>query len=159
MGLGAVWKQIFQATWKAYKTRFDDLIRGIRRHSDLIVNQATLSQIETSQDERKLRDKQFLDQGEVENSRRRRELTGWLRSANVQNDQHDYSKLRAEYPGTGRWLLENQSFKDWFKPLCQSIPPVLWLNGIPGAGELSMATRLGGGLTFNRKDYSGFNGR
>jgi hypothetical protein len=129
-----VWKQLFQATWKTYKYRFDDLISGIRRHKDLIVNQANLSRIEASLDERKMRDQQFKDIADAESNRKLRELHGWLRAANVANDQYEFSKVRAEYPGTGRWLLDNLKFKDWFGPLCQSIPPVLWLNGIPGAG-------------------------
>jgi len=129
-----VWRQLFQATWKTHRTRFDDLVRGISRHRDLIINQANFSRIEASLDERRIRDKQFRDIAEAESNRKLRELQGWLRAANVANDQHELSKLRAEYPGTGRWLLDNPKFKDWFEPLCQSIPPVLWLNGVPGAG-------------------------
>jgi hypothetical protein len=87
-------------------------------------------------EERKVSDRRFKEIADAENGRKLRELQGWLRAPNVANDQHEFSRLRSEYPGTGRWLLDNQKFKDWFAPLCQSIPPVLWLNGIPGAGEL-----------------------
>ncbi|KAH6845783.1 hypothetical protein B0I37DRAFT_381087 [Chaetomium sp. MPI-CAGE-AT-0009] len=135
-----MWKQIFQATWKTYKSRFDDLFSDIRRHGHLIVSQATLSQIEACQGEKRLRDKQFQEIAEAESRRHLRELNGWLRAASVANDQHDYCKLRTEYPGTGRWLLDNPTFKDWFEPWCQLIPPLLWLNGIPGAGKTILAS-------------------
>jgi hypothetical protein len=99
-----------------------------------MASQANLSLIETSLYQRKIRDQQFQAIADAESSRKLRELYGWLRAPCVANDQQEYSKLRAEYPGTGRWLLSNTYFKEWFEPLCQSIPPVLWLNGIPGAG-------------------------
>ena len=156
-----MWKQLFQATWKTHKTRFDDLISGIRRHGDLIVNQANLSSIKASLEERKVSDRRFKEIADAESGRKLRELQGWLRAPNVANDQHEFSRLRSEYPGTGRWLLDNQKFKDWFAPLCQSIPPVLWLNGIPGAGELvTRYAKLTDSslMTCSRKNNIGFSG-
>ncbi|VBB81748.1 Putative protein of unknown function [Podospora comata] len=154
-------KQLFQATWKTYKSRFDDLINGIKRHRELIVYHATLLRIKASLDdrrnidqqfsqiagtvnqaslsikafldERKVRDQQLKEMADAESNRKLRELQGWLRATNVANDQHEFCKLRGEYPGTGSWLLDNPKFKEWFKTPCQLMPPVLWLNGIPGA--------------------------
>ena len=100
----------------------------------MIVNQANLSRMQKSLDERKIRDQQFREIAEAENDRKLRGIHMWLRATSFVNDQDEFSKLRAEYPGTGRWLLDNPKFKEWFEPTCQSIPPVLWLNGIPGAG-------------------------
>ncbi|KAK4196326.1 hypothetical protein QBC40DRAFT_351857 [Triangularia verruculosa] len=135
-----MWKQVFQATWKTYKSRFDDLIKGIRRHRDLIINQANLSRIEESLKERKAMDENFKQIADAEGNRMLRELHGWLRAANVINDQDKYTKLRSGYPGTGYWLLDNPKFKEWFETPCQLVPPVLWLNGIPGAGKTVLAS-------------------
>ncbi|KAK0669911.1 hypothetical protein QBC41DRAFT_318787 [Cercophora samala] len=163
-----MWRQLFQATWKTYKSRFDDLISGIKRHRELIVSQANLLRIEaslddrrnmdqhfsqiagavnqaslsiqSSLDERKIRDQQFKEMADAESNRKLRDLHGWLKATNVANDQHEFSRLRSEYPGTGSWILDNPKFKEWFETPCQLIPPVLWLNGIPGAGKTILAS-------------------
>jgi len=130
-----VWKYLFQATWKVYKSRFEDLIICISRYRHLIVSQANLVGIETSLEERKLRDRQFREMAEAETNRKLREVHMWLGTSRFEHYQFEVStRLRTEYPGTGRWLLAKPKFKEWFEPLCQSIPPVLWLNGMPGAG-------------------------
>lgn len=59
----------------------------------------------------------------------------WLNPAPVENQQFENAKIRADYPGTGQWLLNNKTFIDWFSPLYPTIPPLLWLNGKPGAGR------------------------
>lgn len=64
-------------------------------------------------------------------------VTTWLSATDVETEQAEHTKLRAEYPGTGRWLLDNPSFKDWFDPQIAMTHPLLWLTGIPGAGNYS----------------------
>ena len=59
----------------------------------------------------------------------------WLKAASVDSDQYTFSKIREDYPGTGQWLLDNTLFKEWFDPQYPTIPPLLWLSGIPGAGN------------------------
>ncbi|KAK0701292.1 hypothetical protein B0H67DRAFT_558761 [Lasiosphaeris hirsuta] len=161
--LQPMWKQLWQATWKTYRSQFDDILGGVQRHKHLIVSQATLLHIQASQidkiqrdkefldiqEERKRRDKQFQEIAEAESNRRFREMNaryrevaGWLRSANVQNDQHEYSDVRAGYPNSGHWFLNNKTFKAWFDPMCQTIPPLLWLSGIPGAGKTILASMV-----------------
>jgi hypothetical protein len=66
---------------------------------------------------------------------RRRVVNSWLRATTPDNDQDRFSKIREDYPGTGHWLLDNQSFKDWFDTQFAAIPPLLWLKGSPGTGQ------------------------
>lgn len=60
----------------------------------------------------------------------------WLKSPHTDVDQYNFTKVRMDYPDSGRWLLDNQSFKEWFDPSFPKIPPLLWINGIPGSGML-----------------------
>ncbi|KAK3316036.1 hypothetical protein B0H66DRAFT_560170, partial [Apodospora peruviana] len=156
-----MWRQLFQATWKTYKSRFTKVIGDINQHSRLIESRAALAQILATEKDKVERDaklQSIIDKIQVEGTERKiqdvklqavidanearllRDLHCWLRAVNVQNDQHHFSKIRADYPGTGRWLLDNATFKEWFEPLCQVIPPLLWLNGIPGAGKTILAS-------------------
>ncbi|KAK3936465.1 hypothetical protein QBC46DRAFT_419250, partial [Diplogelasinospora grovesii] len=119
---------------------FHDVIGDIHRHCHLIESQATLAEIQASLREREAQDGHRRKMQDSENIWRLREIFRWLRAVNVENDQHDYANIRAECPGTGQWLLDNVTFKDWFQPLCLAIPPLLWLNGIPGAGKTILAS-------------------
>ena len=107
------------------------------RHRSLIESQASLSQIEDFQESRKIEDDRFAAAMENEDLRQSKAVYDWLRAASVDSDQYHYTKIRADYPGSGRWILDNASFKEWFDPQFPTIPPLLWLNGIPGAGKFS----------------------
>lgn len=37
--------------------------------------------------------------------------------------------------GTGTWLLKNEVFKDWLDAVGDERERILWLQGIPGAGQ------------------------
>jgi hypothetical protein len=130
----AVLKQLFDATWKTYKSRFDPVIDRIQDHGDLIHRQATLSHIRQFQRDRADREAEREVRKENEQNQRLRALYDWLHSPNVDNDQNHFSKIRQEYPGTGRWLLDVPVFKEWFDPKFHSIPALLWITGMPGAG-------------------------
>lgn len=130
-----VWRQFFQSTWKTYKSRFEPLIDNIRGHGLLVQNQATLSQIEDYRKSTQIQNYKLQSILDEQENRRLREVFAWLSAPNVENDQHDYSKIRKEYPGTGRWLLRVRAFEEWFDPRCPTIPPLLWMTGIPGAGK------------------------
>lgn len=129
-----VWKQLWHATWKTQQSRFSNIISGMARHRALIESQAGLVQIADSQESRRLVDDRHNAEVQHESLRRSRTVFNWLRAPDVDGNQYNLTKTRADNPGTGRWLLDNQAFKDWFDPNYPKIPPLLWLNGIPGAG-------------------------
>lgn len=129
-----VLKQLFQATWKTYKTRFDPLIANIHDHGMLVQNQATLAQIEDFRGDQ-------LAGCQQHEAHRIRELYMWLRSpehdiaSNAENDQYEYARVRGTCPGSGSWVLSKPAFKEWMDPAFPAIPPLLWINGAPGAGQ------------------------
>jgi hypothetical protein len=133
-GYRTEWKQLFKETWKTCKSRFSSIVSSIARHRSLIESQACLPQIEDSYESRRTEDFQFETEMKVEDLRRFQAVYNWLRATNVEADQYHFSKIRADNPSIGRWLLDNLLFKEWFDPEFPTIPPLLWLNGIPGAG-------------------------
>ncbi|CAI7641662.1 unnamed protein product [Penicillium glandicola] len=135
-----LWKQLWHATWKTQQSRFSNIISGMARHRALIESQAGLSQIAESQISRRLVDDRHNAEVKAEDWRRLRTVFNWLRAADVDGNQYNLTQTRADYPGTGRWLLDHQAFKDWFDPNYPKIPPLLWMNGIPGAGKTVLAS-------------------
>ncbi|OQD95723.1 hypothetical protein PENSOL_c019G09356 [Penicillium solitum] len=135
-----LWKQLWHATWKTQQSRFSNIISGMARHRALIESQAGLVQIADSQEARRLVDDRHNAEVQYESLRRSRTVFNWLRAPDVDGNQYNLTQTRAGNPGTGRWLLDNQAFKDWFDPNYPKIPPLLWLNGIPGAGKTVLAS-------------------
>jgi hypothetical protein len=56
-------------------------------------------------------------------------------TTSAENEHDRFLETRAKYPGSGLWLLQHKSFKEWFDPQYPTIPPLLWLTGDPGSGE------------------------
>ncbi|KAH8652695.1 hypothetical protein BGZ60DRAFT_533558 [Tricladium varicosporioides] len=135
-----MWKQLFEATWKTYRTKFSGLIENMHQHKSLIDRQATLSDIEESRKARTEINEQLAAVRESQNQAGRDTVKNWLRPASFQSDQDRYSRVRDEYPNTGKWLLAHESFKSWFDPVYAAIPPLLWLNGKPGAGKTILSS-------------------
>jgi len=130
-----VWRQLYHATWKTFKSRFAGLMENMCQHRELVDRQANLSQIEESRRARQISDRISMDR---EDAHRLQVAFNWLRAPTIETDQHYFSEIRAEYSNTGRWLLDKPAFKLWFDPQFPAIPPLLWLNGMPGAGNLPL---------------------
>jgi hypothetical protein len=62
-------------------------------------------------------------------------VLNWLGATNQIDDQEKGAAIRAEFPASGKWLLKQDQFKAWFdRDFCSA--PLLWLNGMPGAGNI-----------------------
>lgn len=131
-----VWKQLFDATWPSHSSRFASVIGNLARHRALIERHATLSQIEDSQESQRLANDRFDITMQNEDMARSVVVSQWLKSPHTDVDQYNFTKVRLDYPDSGKWLLDNQSFKEWFDPSFPKIPPLLWVSGIPGSGLL-----------------------
>ena len=109
-------------------------------HSDklkaiLDTEQATLSEIEESRKAMELHNAKSKSVSDAENNRRQRDIQGWLRAPNMENEHNHHRDIRKEFPGSGKWIMEKEEFVEWFDLNCPTVPPLLWLNGIPGAGK------------------------
>ncbi|KAI9167944.1 Vegetative incompatibility protein [Paramyrothecium foliicola] len=131
-------KQIFDATWKTYKTRFNDLIHAIGSHRLLLLGQMTLSEARRTREAEEVRRTQEIAEQE---NRNRREMYGWLQGSNMKNDHDGYKAVMEEYPNSGRWLLQKREFQKWFDRF-PSTPALLWINGIPGAGKTILSSLI-----------------
>ncbi|KAI0898910.1 putative zinc finger protein [Annulohypoxylon nitens] len=134
------WQRVFAESWSTCNDRFPSIAARIEHRRSLIESEASPSRIEEEkkriQREREEVDGQFGER----DLHRSRDVYNWLKATNMETYQNDFSNIRKEYPGTGRWLLENLSFHEWFNPKFPTIPPLLWINGMPGAGKTFLAS-------------------
>ena len=104
---------------------------------DLVSSRASVSQFDSFLNVSAFQDEQLLATMESENLGRRQAVHAWLKPTDMENEQEYLARIRAAYPDTCRWLLNDSTFKEWFDPqyTITTLPKLLWLNGKPGAGE------------------------
>ncbi|KAF4413455.1 Vegetative incompatibility protein HET-E-1 [Colletotrichum fructicola] len=129
-------KRFIHAIFQTYQKTFEDLIQAIKRHQQILLGQSTFSEARRARANDERMRLQILETGQ---SRVRRELVLWLKGANTQNDHDRLLRIREEFPTTGVWLLSKPEFKGWFERYT-SRPPMLWLNGVPGAGKTVLSS-------------------
>jgi hypothetical protein len=103
---------------------------------DLVSGRASVSQFDVFLNASMREDEQLLAMLESENLNRRQAVHAWLKPTDMETEQNFLVRIRAAYPDTCRWLLNDRTFKEWFDPQCTTttLPKLLWLNGKPGAG-------------------------
>ena len=129
-----MWKQLFQATWKTFRTRFHGILENLRRHKSLVESQASLLHFDEFQRARTAAEAEVRRIRAEEEKQRQVAVRTWLSAASTEVDQENYASIRAEYPDTGRWLLNQTYVQAWCDPDSTSTP-LLWMKGIPGAGS------------------------
>ncbi|KAJ6150201.1 hypothetical protein N7471_001400 [Penicillium samsonianum] len=135
-----MWKQIFQATWPTYKSRFERIVTNLNRHKQLLEGRVTFSQLESVISTGFKTLEEFEKQREDEKISKHRAVQCWLRSADVETDQETLARVRSGNPETGNWLFCHGLFQTWQDSIAPT--PLLWLSGIPGAGKSVLASLI-----------------
>ena len=130
------WKKLFHSSWKTFRTQFQYILNSLSRHKTLIETQASLADYEQSKLARVAAKNSFEEIAEAERKRQSLAVTDKIRSPNPRIDQDKAKEARQEYPESGKWILRNASLRDWMDLECPNVP-LLWVNGIPGAGTSS----------------------
>lgn len=151
------WRRLFQATWRGMTSKIAHLRKSIRQQRSFLESHVVLSQskdlsslrLEILTEFTKLQDLrisariEFQRASKAEQDRRREKILQLLGDVNPYAKHQDAAKRR--YADTGKWLLADELFKKWFD-LDHCVEPLVWLNGMPGAGiyprKLSMVKRL-----------------
>ncbi|KAI1076452.1 hypothetical protein F5B20DRAFT_556101 [Whalleya microplaca] len=136
-----LWKQLFQATWRGFTVKIEHLKENLRRHKQLIESHATIVQFEEVQRLRDDAKRNFKSHQAAEKDRRRLRIMQWLSPFNNENLQDQYRETRSICGNAGHWLLNDLRFQRWFSS-SQCLSPLLWLNGIPGAGKTILASAI-----------------
>lgn len=69
------------------------------------------------------------------------QLRNWLGTQNeALNDNTHQRNLQRYHPGTGRWLFEDPTFRDWARP--EGAVSFIWLTGSKGCGKSTLASQV-----------------
>jgi hypothetical protein len=113
------------------------VLANIQRHGRLVESQANLVEFEQLFHQmevgRAAAEADFQRRNEEDEKHRRITVRNWLSAASTDVDQERGVTTRRQNADSGRWLLDNNRVQSWFNPeFCSA--PLLWINGIPGAG-------------------------
>jgi hypothetical protein len=104
-------------------------------HKTLLSNEATLASMMQAQIDRENSLKTYENQYEFQ---MRQDFEAAMSSLNPRLYDKDLDRCKRQMnPESGNWLNNNQSFKAWLDQTDKSTQ-VLWLQGIPGAGEIRL---------------------
>ncbi|KAF1984564.1 hypothetical protein K402DRAFT_336237 [Aulographum hederae CBS 113979] len=158
------WKQVFKADWADFDTRLQgilaslqclkDLAGSILRYADTRpsedINLYLMEKLNSCDLER-IKSLRELENKETEQRyKKSSHVMAWLASLRPDEDRsqldqsayHDFfRKVWRHSPSSGEWIIQNDKMTSWMD---DDIPrsPVLWLNGIPGAGKTILASRI-----------------
>ncbi|KAI9665474.1 MAG: hypothetical protein M1831_001616 [Alyxoria varia] len=124
-------KKLIQAIWKTSRTDFNPILESLKRHKFLLDTQEFRLKLEGTARENTRREEQ----------ERLREVHAWIGYDYVaEDDQEHFENIRSYVvQDSGRWALERPQYKQWASSGRQ-MSPLLWLNGIPGAGKTIVAS-------------------
>jgi hypothetical protein len=96
-------------------------------------NDVSIEEFENIQKSRRVAISDFEKEIKDQDKLCRDTVNAWLCPFSWENQQETHRNTRSVCKDPGRWLLNDPRFQDWLSPdYCSK--PLLWLNGIPGAG-------------------------
>jgi hypothetical protein len=106
----------------------------LAHHKALVESRANIIQIQEAQASRAAAQNNFSVLKESQRKTHHFEVISWLSAPVAALDQEAAAIVRSECPTSGQWLLQDNNMKAWMD-LNNSLVPMLWINGIPGAGR------------------------
>jgi hypothetical protein len=92
--------------------------------------------LQQSKETRILAEEEFGNLERAATHSQKQQVIKWLSAADASSDQDHHRGYRNNMD-SGHWLLQNKIFQAWANPMSDSAP-VLWVTGIPGAGNHSL---------------------
>jgi hypothetical protein len=126
------WHVFFDSLWKDFDVRFHGILQSLVRHRDLVDKEASsLAIVEVRSWTAQHR--QEVERQEMERQAAYfQESISWLSiEDHVQADDLD-RMVQLREPLTCEWILGTPQLASWIED--PDARPILWLNGIPGAG-------------------------
>jgi hypothetical protein len=138
--------------WKNFHTKFDGILSSLRRHKDIVECRASLAQYRLYQEDAAEYKTKLEESILREETKKLMVVKEWLAVGELpQLDHSSFCMIRTECATTTRWITQHEIVKNWIQA---DVPmsPVVWMYGIPGAGQYSRCNPLQA-LTNIRKDY------
>ncbi|PYI24427.1 hypothetical protein BO99DRAFT_92751 [Aspergillus violaceofuscus CBS 115571] len=131
------WKYFFESVWPHRRDRINLVKTHIERHALLMRNEVRLEHIREEHEARL----KALEHFKAEERAQRLQQYHVIKTdvnPRMYDDKLNWCHGRI-CEGSGAWLLRDNAFTRWLD-FSAGTPPVLWLQGIPGAGKTFLAS-------------------
>ncbi|RAH68765.1 NACHT domain protein [Aspergillus aculeatinus CBS 121060] len=131
------WKYFFESVWPRKRDRINLVKTHIERHSLLMRNEVRLEHIREEHEARL----KALEHFKAEERAQRLQQFHVIKTdvnPRMYDDKLNWCHGRI-CDGSGAWLLRDKAFTSWLD-FSAGTPPILWLQGIPGAGKTFLAS-------------------
>jgi len=129
----SVRQALVELLWPNLDGKLEVIQSNINRHKELFTHEVTLNVIIDAQHARTEALEHYEKVRKFETDKKTHDFMSFL-SPNLYKGQIERIKEN-RCDDTGCWIKHERSFKRWLDPTDQSAS-LLWLTGIPGAGEL-----------------------
>jgi hypothetical protein len=133
-----VWEALFRYSWKAFNPQFKGLLDSLARQKSLLKSEKSeefVLEAETSHGPAENHSDRMRNQcNQVDEEWwRLKSIIDKIDAPNCDTDQNAASEQRKESQ-SGRWVLQKDDFQAWCNVTNAGSNPLLYINGIPGAG-------------------------
>jgi hypothetical protein len=120
--------------WKDFESRFTGILESLARHRELVDKEAASIDIAEARSWR-IRAEEDIERREKQRKEQQLHyVIGWLAVDDLlQEEEFDRLSDRRQ-DGTCEWVLTSPQLRAWIDE--GDSEPVIWINGIPGAGML-----------------------
>lgn len=138
--LAMVYSDILEFHRRAYKMFrkrcecfFQGILKNIARHQDLLIKEVFTIDVVAARQWRTKTEEELIRQEKKSRDYYLHDSIAWLKVADEQQDDELTRLCEKRQKGTCEWVFKNELFQVW-----KDDPhgdPILWVKGIPGAGE------------------------
>ncbi|KAF8537821.1 hypothetical protein BDD12DRAFT_911208 [Trichophaea hybrida] len=131
---------IFRTVWTNYDLEFKSLESTLLKNRETVENAAHLEHITAEKTERVAQEDFRQEERTIMLEEKSRQLVRWLSPVNCEPSYYMDSFRRNHslcHPGTCRWILDKQEFREW--PSSTNLD-ILWVSTTPGTGNSVLAS-------------------
>jgi hypothetical protein len=127
---------VFDSLWKSFGFRFQSILKGLSRYEQLLTKELTPRGIIAEQEWKIKAQEEIFRQEKRTQDFYLHDSLAWLKLADEQQDDELERLSSKRHKGTCQWILKNHLFQNWKED--RNSGQILWVKGIPGAGEISL---------------------
>ena len=119
---------------------FGDVAKNLQRSKELLIQSASVTHFQEAQEARLLLTQECNAQKERHEQHQRLAVISWLSHISCDLLHAELQETRQRFPDTTRWIFDTAQMCEWLRK-DDSSSLILWLCGIPGAGESHNTTQ------------------
>jgi hypothetical protein len=140
--------------WKDFDSTFGGILKNLERHKDYVEASATIAHYQKYHEDIENLNRNLEVLVDEEQRKKSVAVSDWLAVGRQPQRYHEANlRTREPYPTTAQWIFGNDHIKD---VLGAGVPvtPIIWINGIPGAGTSCFTFGILRNLTLDRQNYT-----